>query len=684
MTKIALLIGVSQYQSDLNPLPKAVKDVEAMAHVLQIDALEGFEQVKTLADTDAQTMREEIEGIFSASQKDDLILLFFSGHGIKDDRGKLYFATNNTRKNDRGKLIRSTAVAAGFIQELMSQSRCKHQVVILDCCFSGAFAAGMTAKDSGNVDLQTQLGGEGRAVLTSSTSTQYSFEQEESDLSIYSRYIVEGIVTGAADLNSDGWIEVQELHEYAKAKVQATAPAMSPEIYAVKEGFKIRLAKALITDPKLKYRKEVERYASRGEIPAYVRIMLGTLGEQLGLSPTEAKAIEDEVLRPYRERLAHLQKYREAYAAATKSEYPLSQTTVDDLKHFQGMLGLRDEDIQPIEEEVINSRKTTPTREPRINQSSTQPRKEGRFLENTPARPRRNNVAPKGITRKQFLKWTGWGGGGLVATLVVSQIFKSPQNISVAEPKYIEPTQNGEIWTVEYETVTLNDKGEEISRDNYQTQFFKEDLGSGVILEMVSIPAGEFLIGSPSSEKYREANESPQHKVTVPAFFMGRFAVTQAQYQAVISSNPANFQGDNLPVERVSWNEAMNFCQKLSTKTGRNYRLPSEAEWEYACRAGTTTPFYFGTTLTTNLANYDGNYIYQSEPKGKYREKTTEVGSFPPNAFGLYDMHGNVWEWCLDYWHNNYQSALSNSQALLNKNDNRYRLMRGGLLVQQS
>ncbi|MEL7409039.1 MAG: caspase family protein, partial [Cyanobacteria bacterium J06558_2] len=435
MTKIALLIGVSQYQSDLNPLPKAVKDVEAMAHVLQIDALEGFEQVKTLADTDAQTMREEIEGIFSASQKDDLILLFFSGHGIKDDRGKLYFATNNTRKNDRGKLIRSTAVAAGFIQELMSQSRCKHQVVILDCCFSGAFAAGMTAKDSGNVDLQTQLGGEGRAVLTSSTSTQYSFEQEESDLSIYSRYIVEGIVTGAADLNSDGWIEVQELHEYAKAKVQATAPAMSPEIYAVKEGFKIRLAKALITDPKLKYRKEVERYASRGEIPAYVRIMLGTLGEQLGLSPTEAKAIEDEVLRPYRERLAHLQKYREAYAAATKSEYPLSQTTVDDLKHFQGMLGLRDEDIQPIEEEVINSRKTTPTREPRINQSSTQPRKEGRFLENTPARPRRNNVAPKGITRKQFLKWTGWGGGGLVATLVVSQIFKSPQNISVAEPK---------------------------------------------------------------------------------------------------------------------------------------------------------------------------------------------------------------------------------------------------------
>ncbi|MGB5709302.1 MAG: caspase family protein, partial [Waterburya sp.] len=271
MTKIALLIGVSQYQSDLTPLPKASKDVEAMENVLQNPAIGRFERVKTRLNPDAQTMREEIEVIFSGSQKDDLVLLFFSGHGIKDDRGKLYFATNNTRKNDQGKLIWSTAVAASWIQDLMSQSRCKHQVVILDCCFSGAFAAGMTAKGTGNVDIQTQLGGEGRAVLTSSTSTQYSFEQQESDLSIYSRYIVEGIATGAADLDSDGWIEVQELHEYAKGKVQATAPAMMPEIYAVKEGFKIRLAKALITDPRLKYRKEVERYASRADIPDYRR-----------------------------------------------------------------------------------------------------------------------------------------------------------------------------------------------------------------------------------------------------------------------------------------------------------------------------------------------------------------------------------------------------------------------------
>ncbi|MGB5636273.1 MAG: SUMF1/EgtB/PvdO family nonheme iron enzyme [Waterburya sp.] len=698
MTKIALLIGVSQYQSDLTPLPKASKDVEAMENVLQNPAIGRFERVETQLDPDAQTMREEIEVIFSGSQKDDLVLLFFSGHGIKDDRGKLYFATNNTRKNDQGKLIWSTAVAASWIQDLMSQSRCKHQVVILDCCFSGAFAAGMTAKGTGNVDIQTQLGGEGRAVLTSSTSTQYSFEQQESDLSIYSRYIVEGIATGAADLDSDGWIEVQELHEYAKGKVQATAPAMMPEIYAVKEGFKIRLAKALITDPRLKYRKEVERYASRADIPDYRRIILDTLREQLSLSSEVAAAIEDEVLRPYRERLQHLQRYREALTAAVvEYEYPLSAATADDLKHFQGMLGLRDEDIQPIEDDIKAQVRQ------QAAQSPVQPRRETISTETTPSAPRRNHTTPPGITRKRFLQWAGWGGSGLIATLVVSQILnQDPEPIEPVQAPITpsestdkptsetkptsEPTEDGEkfaglpLLTDEFETVTVNAKGEETSRDNHQAKLFKEDLGNGVILEMVSIPAGEFEMGSPSNEKDRDEDESPQHKVSVPAFFMGRFPVTQAQYQEVIGSNPANFKGDNRPVERVSWHEATKFCQKLSEKTGRNYRLPSEAEWEYACRAGTTTPFHFGATLTTNLANYDGNYTYQSEPKGKYRGQTTEVGSFPPNAFGLYDMHGNVWEWCLDRWHDNYNGAPDDGSAWLNDNDNdnRYCLLRGG------
>ncbi len=323
----------------------------------------------------------------------------------------------------------------------------------------------------------------------------------------------------------------------------------------------------------------------------------------------------------------------------------------------------------------------------------------------TPVVLLKNSRTSTVISRKQFLKWAVFGGSGVITALLFrlcdsikipkdpeptpkpttpSESTDKPPAISVDEPKYIEPTKDGDrfaglpLWTVEFETVTVNAKGEKVSRSTHQAKFFKEDLGNGVILEMVSIPAGEFEMGSPSGENNRDGDESPQHKVSVPAFFMGKFAVTQAQYQQVIGSNPSYFPGDNRPVEKVLWNEAMEFCQKLSEKTGRNYRLPSEAEWEYACRAGTTTSFHFGPTLTSNLANYRGTSTYQSEPKGEYRKQTTEVGSFPPNAFGLYDMHGNVWEWCLDHFHDNYQGAPSDGSAWFSNNDNGYRVLRGG------
>jgi len=167
---------------------------------------------------------------------------------------------------------------------------------------------------------------------------------------------------------------------------------------------------------------------------------------------------------------------------------------------------------------------------------------------------------------------------------------------------------------------------------------------------------------------------------------MSKFVVTQAQYEAVMGKNPSHFKGNifsegaNRPVETVSWNDAVEFCQKLSVKAKRQFRLPSEAEWEYACRAGTTTPFYFGDTISTDQANYNGNHIYGSGKKGEYREKTTDVSSFPPNAFGLHDMHGNVWEWCLDHYHSSYQGASTDGHAWVDKDakSSTSRLIRGG------
>jgi formylglycine-generating enzyme required for sulfatase activity len=232
----------------------------------------------------------------------------------------------------------------------------------------------------------------------------------------------------------------------------------------------------------------------------------------------------------------------------------------------------------------------------------------------------------------------------------------------------------------EIEVVTVNKFGEIIQRQPRVGRYFIEDLGNGVKLEMATIPGGTFMMGSPENEKARSSDES-LHQVRVPSFFMGKYSVTQAQYEAIMRTNPSRFKGSNRPVEGVSWNNAVAFCEKLSQRAGKNYRLPSEAEWEYACRAGTTTPFHFGETITTDLANYPGQYTYDDEPtKGVYRQQTTEVGSFGvANNFGLYDMHGNVLEWCQDDWHKGYESAPTDGSEWLDieKNTNIKRL-RGG------
>jgi len=196
-----------------------------------------------------------------------------------------------------------------------------------------------------------------------------------------------------------------------------------------------------------------------------------------------------------------------------------------------------------------------------------------------------------------------------------------------------------------FDVITVNARGEEIKRTPQQAQYYTENLGNSVSLEMVSLPGGRFLMGSPETEKGRESKESPQHEVTVKSFYMGKYTVTQAQWQVIMGDNPSEFLGDNRPVDNVTYEMAEAFCKRLSKMTGKIYRLPSETEWEYACRAGTTTPFHFGETISTELANYDGDYAYALGPQGVDRHQTTEVGRFFHNAFGLYDMHGNVWEW---------------------------------------
>ena len=230
------------------------------------------------------------------------------------------------------------------------------------------------------------------------------------------------------------------------------------------------------------------------------------------------------------------------------------------------------------------------------------------------------------------------------------------------------------LLDAELEVVMVNVQGQETQRQIYQAKYFSEDLAKDLALDMMLIPTGSFVMGSPKTEKDSTDDERPKHQVNVSAFLIGKYQVTQAQWRVVAAMSkvkrdldpaPSHFKGDNLPVEQVSWLEAVEFCQRLSRHTGREYRLPSEAEWEYACRAGTDTPFHFGETIAPELVNYDGDNPYSNAPKGEFRQKTTPVVTFRPNAYGLCDMHGNVWEWCADDWHGNYRGAPTDGSAWL-------------------
>ncbi len=263
---------------------------------------------------------------------------------------------------------------------------------------------------------------------------------------------------------------------------------------------------------------------------------------------------------------------------------------------------------------------------------------------------------------------------------------------------------NENLFLFTAETVLVNKTGQVIERKPVKAYFYDENLAevrkwkkAQNYIRMMYIPQGEFWMGTEDEEIERLVkkfgwdgfrSERPQHLVKVPAFYMSQTPITQAQWRAIaatakididLKTNPSRFIGDELPVESVNWYQATEFCKRLSRETKREYRLPSEAEWEYACRAGTKTPFHFGETITADLANYRATETYADEFTGKYRRKTTPVGYFQvANAFGLYDMHGNVWEWCADTWHDNYHVAPTDGSAWTKNGNDNYSPLRGG------
>jgi formylglycine-generating enzyme required for sulfatase activity len=256
---------------------------------------------------------------------------------------------------------------------------------------------------------------------------------------------------------------------------------------------------------------------------------------------------------------------------------------------------------------------------------------------------------------------------------------------------------NQKKYPFSFQVVTLNDQGLEIHRQTGTNYCFKEYLNPENILELALITSGSFWMGSPTTEIGHQPSESPLHQVRIPEFWMGIYPITQAQWRIIanypqinlpLNPEPSHFKGDHLPVERISWFEAVEFCNRLSEQTGRFYRLPSEAEWEYAARGITSPlnmkqnlyyPFHFGAGISPQFANYNPETEDNFTNKSQYRQQTTPVGSFQvANNFGLYDIHGNVWEWCADYWHDHYEGSPGDHLPWHDHGNQKYRVLRGG------
>ncbi|MEH2124725.1 MAG: SUMF1/EgtB/PvdO family nonheme iron enzyme [Nostoc sp.] len=634
----AIAIGINQYDY-LQPLNYAKRDALLMQEFLGNEA--GFERIFFFSDDSPElagkstrptrtnllrVLRQLFENPFMGAG--DNFWFFFSGHGIRyADRDYLMPCDGDPED------IENTAIAINFVTERLRRCGADNVVLILDACRNEG------KKTGEGIGRQTAEEARQQGVISifSCIPQEYSYEIEALQQGAFTTALLEGLgIQGKC-------ATVERLDQYLKFRV--------PEL--VRQHKNTRQTPYLIAEPVNKsHLILVPRYASLADIAtlkndayqAEVNRNLD-LAEQLWIRVLAAASGQDmDAVRS----LQRIERLRNSSAIPDLPQPTIPQPS------------------NSVTNTLISKPPQIPT--PKLTTPSsinnTQTSGAGEFstsnipTPSTTSSPSKNLILPN-WSRRRVIQTAGFAVAGLGLTIAIPRFWPS----NSGESSTSHTTEAISLKSFQFEVVTVDAKGKITNRSNREAKYFIEDLGNGINLEMVQIPGGTFMMGSPEKEAGRDKDESPQHQIKVPGFFMGKYEITQAQYQTIMGNNPSYFKGEKRPVEQVSWDDAVEFCQKLSQKRGKTYRLPSEAEWEYACRAGTKTPFYFGETITTDLVNYKGDSPYGSAPKGEYRQQTTDVGKFLPNSFGLYDMHGNVWEWCKDVYNDNYQGAPKDGSA---------------------
>ncbi|MEA5601839.1 SUMF1/EgtB/PvdO family nonheme iron enzyme [Nostoc sp. UHCC 0252] len=642
----AIAIGINQYDY-LQPLNYAKRDALLMQEFLGKEA--GFERIFFFSDdsppVDGKSTRPTRTNLLRVLRQlfdnpfmgaGDNFWFFFSGHGIRyADRDYLMPCDGDPED------IENTAIAINFVSERLRRCGADNVVLILDACRNEG------KKTGEGIGRQTAEKARQQGVISifSCIPQEFSYEINALQQGAFTKALLEGLgIQGKC-------ATVERLEQYLKFRV--------PEL--VRQHKNTRQTPYVIAEPVNKsHLILVPRYATLADIATLKNDAYRAqskrdfdLAKQLWIRVLAAASGQDMEAIEALEEIARLRN-NSAIPDLPQQTIPQASKSVTNT---------------PISKppQILTPKSTSPSP---INNTQTS----GARKYATPNIPTPSNLILPNWSRRRVIQTAGFAVAGLGLTIAVPRFWP----FDSGESSTSHTTEAISLKSFQFEVVTVDAKGNIANPSNREAKYFIENLGNGVTLEMVEIPGGTFMMGSPEDEAQREKDESPQHQVKVPGFFMGKYEITQAQYQAIMNNNPSNFKGEKRPVEQVSWDDAVEFCKKLSQKTGKTYRLPSEAEWEYACRAGTKTPFYFGETITTDLVNYGGNYPYGSAPKGEYRQQTIDVGKFPPNSFGLYDMHGNVWEWCEDVYNGNYIDAPTDGRPWLVGSNKNTKLLRGG------